>query len=54
MKKFKLLWYDQTETRKTDFVEANSVEEATLKGYQLYNGNPPAPMVSVIEEGINK
>lgn len=54
MKKFKLLWYDQSETKKTDYVNANDMEEAIIKGYQLYQGNPPAPLVSAIEmEGDN-
>lgn len=45
------MWYDQQETKKTDIVEAENVEDATKKGYLMYNGNPPAPLVTVIEIG---
>lgn len=51
MKKYKLMWYDQNSTKKTDIVEAENIEEATKKGYLMYNGNPPSELVSVVEIG---
>lgn len=49
--KYLLIWYDQESEKARDHVDASSVEEAKSKGYMKYNGNPPAPMVSVVPEG---
>lgn len=43
------IWYDMNEEKKRDHVEASSVEEATRKLHLMYNGNDPAPMLSVVE-----
>ena len=48
--KFTLIWYDMNEEKARDTVEASSEEEAKKKGYEKYNGNPPAKMVSIIKE----
>lgn len=47
--KYKPIWYDQDSVKHEDPpVEANSEEEARSKAYLLHNGNPPAPMLSLI------
>jgi len=50
MKKYKLIWYDIDEAKQTDFIEAENEEDARKKGYSKYNGNPPAKMLSIVEE----
>lgn len=49
--KYLLIWYDQESEKARDFVEANTSEEAERKGFLKYNGNPPAPMLSIVPEG---
>ena len=49
--KYLLIWYDQESEKARDHDDASSVEEAKSKGYMKYNGNPPAPLVSVVPEG---
>lgn len=48
MKKFHLIWYDQEGEKKRDEVTADSKEDAEKKGYLLYNGNPPAKLLSIV------
>ena len=44
------IWYDQDSIVKEDApIEANDREEATKKAYTRYNGNPPAPLLSLQE-----
>lgn len=43
------IWYDMQEEKKRDTVEADSVDDATKKLHLMYQGNDPAPMLSVIE-----
>ena len=47
--KYIIMWYDQDSVKKYDKIEANSKEEARDKAYQKYNGNPPAPLLSIEE-----
>lgn len=43
-------WYDQDSIVKEDPpIEANDKEEAMRKAYIKYNGNPPAPLLSLQE-----
>ncbi len=50
MKTYTLIWYDMSSEKKRDKVQAENEKEAIRKGYQLYNGNPPAPLVSATME----
>ena len=48
--KFIPVWYDQDSIVKEDPpIEAKDKEEATRKAYMQYNGNPPAPLLSLTE-----
>ena len=48
--KFKAIWYDQETVIKIDeSIEAANKEEATSKAYLKYNGNPPAPLLTIEE-----
>lgn len=51
MKKFKVTWYDQNSIVQEDVepVEAENEEEAVKKAYIRYNGNPPAPLLSLTQ-----
>ena len=51
MKKYIATWYNQIETVKVDEepIEASSHEEAVAKAWTRYNGNPPAPLLSLVE-----
>lgn len=50
MKKFKPIWYDQDSVIKEDTpIIAESKDEAMRKAYERYNGNGPAPLLSLIE-----
>lgn len=48
--KFTLIWYDMEKEITRDNIDANSEEEAIKKGYEKYNGNPPAKLVNAIRE----
>lgn len=49
--KFKPIWYDQESVRaEGPPIEANSEEEARRKAYEAYNGNPPAPLLTLIPQ----
>ena len=48
--KYIIMWYDQESVKKTDIIKADSKEEARDKAYMKYNGNPPAPLLSIEEE----
>lgn len=49
--KYKPIWYDQDSVKKEDAsIEAASEEEARKKAYEMYNGNPPAPLLSLIPQ----
>lgn len=50
MKKYILIWYDTESEKKRDHIQANNEEEAKQKGYQKYSGNPPARLISVMED----
>jgi len=46
------IWYNQETVVKEDApIEAASMEEARDKAYIKYNGNPPAPLLSLKEVG---
>ena len=48
--KFIPIWYDQDSIVKEDPpIEATDKEEAMRKAYTKYNGNPPAPLLSLQE-----
>lgn len=51
MKKYKVMWYDQTEIKKVEpnYIEAENQEEATRKAFMMYEGNPPAPLLYLEE-----
>lgn len=49
MGNYELIWYDLDGEKSRDTIQANSQEEAIQKGYEKYNGNPPAKMVSAIK-----
>lgn len=50
MTKFNGIWYNESTVVKVEDVpvEANNLEEAKRKFYERYNGNPPAPLLSII------
>ncbi len=44
------IWYNQDNIVKEDApIEASDKEDATRKAYIRYNGNPPAPLLSLEE-----
>ena len=46
--KFMPIWYDQDEVKKEGpAIEAANEEEARKKAYEAYNGNPPAPLLTL-------
>lgn len=49
MYSFELIWYDLEGEKGRDIVQAESEDDAIQKGYEKYNGNPPAKMVSAIK-----
>ena len=50
MKKFIPRWYDLESVKKEDPpILAETREEAERKAYMAYDGNPPAPMLSLEE-----
>ena len=48
--KYRAIWYNQESFVKIDVIEAANKEDATSKAYLKYNGNPPAPLLSIEEE----
>lgn len=50
--KFLAIWYNMETAVKEEIIEASSMEEAESKAYLKYDGNTPAPMLSLskIEE----
>ena len=48
MKEYVCIWYDREEEKCRDTIAAASEEEARMKAFKKYNGNPPAPMCSVV------
>lgn len=45
----KLIWYDMDSEKGTDIIrDVKDVDEAVKRGYEKYNGNPPAKMYSAI------
>ena len=58
MSTFEIIWYDLEGEKARDIITADSTEDAIVKGYKKYNGNPPASQYSVItnpkrEDGWN-
>ena len=58
MSKFGIIWYDLQSEKGRDIVDALDTEDAIVKAFKLYNGNPPAPRYSIItnpqkEDGWN-
>ena len=51
MKKYKATWYDQNSIVLEDPepIEAESETEAVDKAYVRHGGNPPAPLLSLVE-----
>ena len=48
--KYTLIWYDMEKEVTRDTVNADSEEDAIKKGYEKYNGNPPAKLVNAVKE----
>lgn len=48
--KYELIWYDLEGEKARDIIIANSENEARRKGYEKYNGNPPASQVSIMRK----
>lgn len=47
--KVKLIWYDMESEKATDIIDnVSSTDEAISKGYEKYNGTPPAKMVTPV------
>jgi hypothetical protein len=47
--KFELIWYDLEGEKGRDIIDnALSKDDATSKGFEKYNGNPPASLVQAI------
>lgn len=45
--KYEIIWYDMDGEKSRDIVDADNEADAVSKGFEKYNGNPPAKLYNV-------